>query len=104
MRKVTISKVTHPFRQANDRPHWATEGAATAEATTEKPANVDGQVFPEGSVDPAHCGFELLGSNSGVKGGREIGVKPIGKPESVIKKEGRYMYWWSFQIMCDSIL
>ena len=74
----------YPFRQANDGPHWATEGTTTAEAAAEKPANVDGQVFPEGGVDPADCGFELLGGHAGVKGGWEVGVEPIGKPKSEI--------------------
>ena len=84
--------MTHPFRQANDWPHWATEGAATAEASAEKPANIYGEVFPKGGVDPAHCGFELFGSHAGMEGGREIRVEPIGKPES---ENGGYMRYMS---------
>lgn len=85
--------MTHSFTETYDRPQRAAERAATADATTEEPLDVDGKSLLEHGVDPHHSGAVLLWRHTRLQPRRELAVESVAEtePEMLLRRKGREM-------------
>lgn len=99
------SSGTYPLVEADNGPQTAPDCAAAAQAATEKPLHIDGQVLLQASVHPADAGFEffwryLRGERSSrPKGRRDNGGGISVQANNKLRSEGG-LGWGGGQLNC----